>query len=67
MSVLYIVLPIALVIAGGAIAAFVWMVNGGQLDDLDSPAHRILHDQSELTPAGEPAAGGGLEPPRDRT
>lgn len=55
MSVLYIVLPLALVIATGAVLAFVWMVNGGQMDDLDSPAHRMLHDQSELKPreAGE--------------
>lgn len=47
MSVLYIVLPLALVIAALAVAAFVWMVRGGQLDDLESPAYRILHDDAD--------------------
>lgn len=44
MSVLYIVVPLALFIGGIAVAAFIWTVNDGQLDDLDSPAYRILHD-----------------------
>lgn len=50
MTVLYIVLPLALLIAAAAVAAFVWMVRGGQLDDLDSPAVRILHDDAEFHP-----------------
>lgn len=44
MSVLYLVLPLALLIAAVAVGAFVWMVRGGQLDDLESPARRILYD-----------------------
>ncbi len=46
MSVLFIVVPLALVIATVAVGAFVWSVRGGQLDDLDSPALRMLHDES---------------------
>jgi cytochrome oxidase maturation protein, cbb3-type len=44
MSVLYVVLPLALVIVGAAVIAFVWSARSGQFDDLDTPAVRILHD-----------------------
>lgn len=44
MFALYIVLPLALLIAGLAVAAFVWTVRSGQLDDIDTPPHRILFD-----------------------
>jgi cbb3-type cytochrome oxidase maturation protein len=44
MSVLYIVLPLALLIVGVAVAAFVWATRRGQFDDLDTPAVRMLHD-----------------------
>jgi cbb3-type cytochrome oxidase maturation protein len=55
MSVLYIVLPLAILIAIAAVAAFVWMVKGGQLDDLDTPALRILHDEAPRRPTEESA------------
>lgn len=45
MSVMFIVVPLAFVLAGGAIAAFIWMVRGGQLDDLDTPPARMLFDE----------------------
>jgi cbb3-type cytochrome oxidase maturation protein len=44
MTTLYIVLPLALVIAGAAVAAFIWVVRSGQLDDVDTPPRRILFD-----------------------
>ena len=44
MSVLYIVLPLALLIVGAAVGAFVWAARSGQFDDLDTPAERVLHD-----------------------
>jgi cbb3-type cytochrome oxidase maturation protein len=44
MSVLYLVLPLALVLASVAVVAFVWTVRSGQLDDVDTPPHRILFD-----------------------
>ncbi len=47
MSVLYIVLPLALVIVGGAVVAFVWSARSGQFDDMDTPAVRMLHDDTE--------------------
>jgi cbb3-type cytochrome oxidase maturation protein len=47
MSVLYIAIPIALVIALVAVIAFVFQVRNGQYDDLDTPARRMLYDESE--------------------
>jgi len=44
MSALYIVLPLALLIAGAAVLAFSWTVRSGQLDDVDTPPRRILID-----------------------
>jgi cbb3-type cytochrome oxidase maturation protein len=46
MIALYLVLPLALVIASIAVGAFVWTVRSGQLDDLDTPARRILFDEA---------------------
>ena len=48
MSVIYLVLPIALVIVGAAVIAFVWAARRGQYDDLDTPALRVLHDDDTV-------------------
>jgi len=47
-SVLLVILPLALLLAIVAVIAFVVAVRGGQFDDLDSPAHRMLDDDDEL-------------------
>lgn len=44
MTALYVVLPLALLIAGVAVLAFAWVVRSGQLDDVDTPPRRILFD-----------------------
>ena len=44
MTALYLVLPLALLVATGAVIAFVWSVRSGQLDDVDTPPRRILFD-----------------------
>jgi cbb3-type cytochrome oxidase maturation protein len=44
MSVLLVALPIALALGGLAVYGFVRAVRGGQFDDLDTPALRMLHD-----------------------
>lgn len=43
-SVVFIVLPLALLIVGAAVGAFVWSARTGQFDDLDTPAVRVIHD-----------------------
>lgn len=45
MSVLFLVLPLALVIVAGGVLAFVWSARSGQFDDLETPAVRVLHDE----------------------
>ena len=55
MSVIFIVLPLALVIVGMAAAAFVWAAKRGQFDDLETPALRVVHDDPS-PPASEPRA-----------
>jgi cbb3-type cytochrome oxidase maturation protein len=52
MSVLFIAVPVALLFAGAAVLAFLWAARGGQLDDLETPQLRMLHDETE-TPEGE--------------
>lgn len=47
MSILYVLIPLALLILGGAVWAFFWAVGSGQFDDLDTPAMRILMDDDK--------------------
>ena len=47
MSVIYVALPIALVVALIAVIAFVVQVRSGQFDDLDTPPRRMLFDDVE--------------------
>ena len=49
MSVIFVVLPLALVLVGVAVAAYVWAAKRGQFDDLDTPALRMLHDDDATT------------------
>jgi cbb3-type cytochrome oxidase maturation protein len=44
MTVLYVLVPMALLLAAAAVTAFLWAARDGQLDDLDSPPLRVLHD-----------------------
>jgi cbb3-type cytochrome oxidase maturation protein len=53
MSVIYIVVPLALLIVAVAVGAFVWAANRGQFDDLDTPALRMLPDDEERRPPDE--------------
>ncbi|MFC2953645.1 cbb3-type cytochrome oxidase assembly protein CcoS [Marinicaulis aureus] len=44
MSALLYLIPIALLMGGGALLAFFWSVKAGQYEDLDGAAERILLD-----------------------
>ena len=48
MSILYLILPLALVFAAAAVGAFAWTVRTGQLDDVDTPPRRILFDDERI-------------------
>jgi len=47
MSILYMLIPVAVLLIAGAIAFFVWSVRSGQFEDLEGPAHRILMDDDD--------------------
>ena len=49
MSVIFIVLPLAIMMAGAALFAFAWAVRGGQFDDLDTPALRAMLDDDDCS------------------
>jgi cbb3-type cytochrome oxidase maturation protein len=49
---IFVLLPLALLIAAIAVGLFIWAARTGQFDDLDTPAVRILFDDEEpRTPA----------------
>lgn len=50
MSVIYIALPVAIVLALAAVISFVWTVSRGQYDDLETPALRMLEDDEKRPP-----------------
>ena len=47
MSILYVLVPIALILVGAAVAGFVWAVRHGQFDDVHTPAIRMLLDDED--------------------
>lgn len=49
MSSLVFLLPIALLLGGAALVAFLWSLKSGQYDDLDGAAERILIDDEDAT------------------
>ncbi|MBV1777080.1 cbb3-type cytochrome oxidase assembly protein CcoS [Burkholderiaceae bacterium DAT-1] len=53
MESLYILIPISLLVAGGAALLFWWATRSGQFDDLEGPAHRILQDDDDPRPPQE--------------
>ena len=47
MSILYVLIPLALIVLGVAVWAFFWAVGSGQFDDLETPAIQVLTDDDE--------------------
>ena len=48
MSILFALIPLAIVLLAFAVWAFFWAVRSGQFDDLEGPAHRILMDDDPV-------------------
>ena len=47
MNVLFLLVPLALMLAAAAAAAFGWAVRHGQFDDVETPALRMLLDDED--------------------
>ena len=50
MDILYLLIPLSLVLVLLIGAVFWWAVDNGQFEDLEGPAHRILHDDDRPSP-----------------
>lgn len=53
MSVVFIALPVALLLAAAGVAAFIWATRTGQMDDLETPAQRVLLDDDDQVRRGD--------------
>jgi cbb3-type cytochrome oxidase maturation protein len=56
METIFVLLPLALLIAAIAVGLFIWAARTGQFDDLETPAIRILFDD-EAPPPAAPSSG----------
>jgi len=50
MESLYLLVPLSVLVAVGGGLLFWWATRGGQFDDLEGPAHRILQDDDSTKP-----------------
>jgi len=52
---LLMLIPVALVLGGIGLLAFLWALKSGQFDDLDGAAHRILFEDDDSPPGDRPS------------
>jgi cbb3-type cytochrome oxidase maturation protein len=48
MEALYVLIPISLGLATGALVSFIWAAKKGQFNDLSSPAERVVLEDFEV-------------------
>ncbi len=53
MSVIFFLVIVGIIVAGGFLVAFVWSVKSGQYDDTYSPAVRMLFDDTKIVSSTE--------------
>ncbi len=51
MSVIFILIPVSILFAGGFLWAFFWAVRSGQYEDTTTPSMRVLLEESAKTAA----------------
>lgn len=51
MTILLYLIPIALLLGGLGLAAFLWALRSGQYEDMEGAANRILFDDEEDRPS----------------
>ena len=57
MSVVYIALPVALLLAIAGVVAFIWAARSGQMDDLETPGQRVLFDDDTVSRPDDSSKG----------
>ncbi|EXI78121.1 MAG: cytochrome oxidase maturation protein, cbb3-type [Candidatus Accumulibacter sp. BA-94] len=65
MEILYLLIPISVVLVFLIALAFWWSLRGGQFDDLEGPAYRILMDDDRSSPAANSDDDRPGAPPAD--
>jgi cbb3-type cytochrome oxidase maturation protein len=50
MTILLYLIPVALVLGGLGLAAFLWALKSGQYEDMEGAANRILFDDEDDAP-----------------
>lgn len=53
MSVIFLLIAIGIIVAGGFLAAFIWSVKSGQYDDDYTPSVRMLFDNYKAEEVSE--------------
>lgn len=66
MGMLFVFTGLGLLLFIGAVAALIWSIRSGQLDDLDTPAMRLLSDDAAPRPPEPPIAPTGSVPATDQ-
>ena len=56
MSVLFLLVPLAILLVAIFVGAYVWSTRTGQFDDLTTPAMRAVHDDAGVSPPPRPPA-----------
>lgn len=62
MEILYLLIPLSLVLVVMIVVVFWMALRGGQFDDLEGPAWRILMDDEEAGPAPPASGDSGNKP-----
>ncbi len=52
MNALYLTIPVAMLMALGALLAFLWSLKSGQYEDIEGPKYRMLFDDEESNTDG---------------
>ena len=58
MSMLYVLIPLALVLLAFAVWALIWAIRSGQFDDLESHGWSVVLDDDQRPPGEEAAETG---------
>ncbi|HLO75513.1 MAG TPA: cbb3-type cytochrome oxidase assembly protein CcoS [Magnetospirillum sp.] len=66
MTNLLMLIPVALLLGGIGLVAFLWALKSGQFEDLDGAAHRILFEDDDMVPHQSPPASGPQDPTQGR-
>ena len=65
MTILFVMIPLAVLLLAAAVAAFFWAVRSGQFDDLETHGTMVLFDEEPVPRArGQATSGASATPAR---